>query len=72
MTDHLDEGKISVTFQGGSMKVSLIFVLLALLGLGVSCNRDTENNGREAMEEMEHEADEAGDKIEDTAEDVTD
>jgi len=52
-------------------KKSLLIMLLALLGLNVACNQDrSENKGREAMEEMEHEADEVGDKIEDAGEEL--
>lgn len=52
-------------------KTSLLIMLLALLGLGVSCDQNrSDNQGREAMEEMEHEADEVGDKIEDAGEEL--
>lgn len=51
-------------------KTSIFFMLLMLLGLGLSCDRRDESPGREAMEEMEHEADEAGDKMEDAGDEL--
>lgn len=52
-------------------KTSLLIMLLALLGLNVACNQDrSENKGKEAMEEMEHEADEVGDKLENAGEEL--
>lgn len=55
------------------MKKTPIFImLLMILVLGIACDRRDENPGREAMEEMEHEADEAGDKLEDAGEELQD
>jgi hypothetical protein len=53
-------------------KSSILFMLFVmLLGLGVSCNRDKdEHKGREAMEEIGHEADEVGDKMEDAGDEL--
>lgn len=53
-------------------KTSLIFMLLALLGLSVSCSDRGENRGSGAMNEVEHEMDEAGDRMEDAGEELTD
>ncbi len=57
-------------------KTSLLLLLIALLGLSVSCNNDRGDNmerqSEEAMEEVGHEADEAGDNIEDAGDELRD
>lgn len=59
------------------MKTSLMFILLAMLGLGVACDRGMDRDSgeaqrEEAFDEMGHEADEMGDNIEDAGEEVVD
>lgn len=54
-----------------------MFILLAMLGLGVvACDRMDRDSGEaqreEALDEMGHEADEMGDKMEDAGEEVVD
>jgi hypothetical protein len=53
-------------------KNTILYCLLSLLTFNlISCDQN-EGKGREAMEEMEHEADEAGDEIKDAAEEIRD
>lgn len=59
------------------MKTSLMFILLAMLGFGVvACDRMDRDSGdaqrEEALDEMGHEADEVGDKMEDAGEEIVD
>lgn len=56
--------------------ISLMFTLLALLGLGVACDRDMDRGDEiereEIGEEIGHEMDEMGDSMEDAGEEVVD
>lgn len=56
--------------------ISLVFMLLALLGFGVACDRDMDRGDdiqrEEIGEELGHEADEMGDNLEDAGEEVVD
>ena len=56
------------------MKTVILLSMLALLGLGTACNRDRGDDiqREDATEEIGHEMDEAGDNVEDAAEEVTD
>ncbi len=58
------------------MKTTMMFILLAMLCLGVSCDRMDRDSGEaqreEAVDEMGHEADEMGDNLEDAGEEVVD
>lgn len=59
------------------MKTTMMFILLAMLGLGVSCDRmDRGDSGEaqreEAVDEIGHEADEMGDNLEDAGEELRD
>jgi hypothetical protein len=56
-------------------KLTLLFTLLAVMGLGVSCDRGIERDEMEREEigeEFGHEMDEMGDNIEDAGEEVVD
>lgn len=54
-------------------KKSLLLMLLALLGLNGACTQERNDGpGKEAMEEVGHEADEVGDKLENAGDELAD
>jgi hypothetical protein len=55
-------------------KTSLLFIMLSLLGLSVACNneRNDEIEREEVTEEIGHEMDELGDKMENAKDELAD